>query len=104
MRRDNGGFRMLAVVQQGKLTWLWTRAEAELPLGWLLVGVMHREVTRGGAPLRSCRLASARMMTGVALAVEADGPGSASGSGSHPEQALANLAEDLRLMRGDRNG
>jgi hypothetical protein len=91
-------------VQEGKLTWLWTRAEAGLPLGWLLVGVMHHEVIKRWSPAAEL---SSRWRTDddwVALAVEADGPGSASGSGSHPEQALANLAEELRLMRGDRNG
>jgi hypothetical protein len=31
--RDSGGFRMLAVVQEGKLTRLWTRASASLPVG-----------------------------------------------------------------------
>jgi hypothetical protein len=40
----------------------------------------------------------------VALALEADGPGSATGTGTSPEQALANLAEQLRQMRGNPNG
>jgi hypothetical protein len=39
----------------------------------------------------------------VALALEADGPGSAIGTGTSPEQALANLAEQLRQMRGNPN-
>jgi hypothetical protein len=36
---------MLEFGQEGNLTWLWTRASAGLPLGLLLVGVMHREVS-----------------------------------------------------------
>jgi hypothetical protein len=37
----------------------------------------------------------------VALALEADGPGSAVGTGTSPEQALATLAQQLRQMRGN---
>ena len=35
---------MLADVQEGKLTRLWTRASASLPVGWHLAGVMTRDV------------------------------------------------------------
>ena len=86
-------------MQEGKLTLPWTRASAGLPLGWILAGVVHREV-------------AARWRLGedwadddwIALAIERDGPGSVRGGGSSPEQALAYLAEALRRMRGDPNG
>ena len=87
-------------MQEGKLTRLWVRASASLPLGWQLAGVMRREIASQWVPAGDA--------TGedewVALALEADGPGSAIGTGTSPEQALANLAERLRQMRGSPNG
>ena len=43
-------------------------------------------------------------MSGVALAVETKRSGFAIGSGTYPEQALADLADRLRGVRGDPNG
>ena len=98
MRRDSGCFPYARGMQEGKLTWLWTRASAGLLLGWTLVGVVHRELA---SRWRSPELAAITTDDDwMALAFEADGPGSASGSGSSPEHALANLAEELRRMRG----
>ena len=91
---------MLAVVQEGKLTRLWVRASASLPLGWHLAGVMRREIASQWAPAGSATGAD----EWVALALEAGGPGSAVGTGTSPEQALANLAERLRQMRGNPTG
>ena len=88
---------MLAVVQEGKLTRLWTRASAALPLEWHLAGVMRREVGVRWAP-------AGLEDEWVALALETDGPVSEVGTGTSPEQALAALAERLRQMRADPNG
>jgi hypothetical protein len=87
-------------VQEGKLTRLWTRASASLPLGWRLEGVMTRDVASQWAPTET----AVGEDGWVALALETGGSGSAVGSGTSPEQALANLAEELRRMRGDPNG
>ena len=83
-------------MQEGKLTRLSVRASASLPLGWHLAGVMRREIASRWTPTGEDEW--------VALALEADGPGSAVGTGTSPEQALANLAEQLRQMRGSPNG
>ncbi len=81
-------------MHEGKLTRLWVRASASLPLGWHLAGVMRREI--------ATQLVPAGSTTGedewVALALEADGPGSATGTGTSSEQALGSLAEQLRQM------
>ena len=86
-------------MQEGKLTRLWVRASASLPLGWQLADVIRGEIATQWLPTGSA--------TGedewVALALETDGPGSAIGTGTSPEQALANLAEQLRQMRGSPN-
>ena len=56
-------------MQEGKLTRLWVRASASLPLGWRLAGVISREIAAQWAPAGSA--------TGedewVALALEAGG-------------------------------
>jgi hypothetical protein len=75
-----------------------------LPLGWLLAGVMRRELASRMRPTVEAPWSTATDDDWVAHAFEKDGPGSASGSGSSPEQALANLAEELRRMRADPNG
>jgi hypothetical protein len=87
-------------VQEGKLTRLWTRASASLPLGWRLDGVMARDVASQWAPTGT----AVGEDEWVALALETGGSRSAIGSGTSPEQALANLAEQLRQMRADTNG
>ena len=85
----------------------------DLPLGHLLIA--HRCASARASTLASIRRREivsewvpAGSATGedewVALALEAGGPGSAIGTGTSPEQALANLAERLRQMRGNPNG
>jgi len=44
---------MLAEMQEGKLTRLWVRASASLPLGWHLAGVMRREIATQWVPAGS---------------------------------------------------
>ncbi len=87
-------------MQEGKLTRLWVRASASLPLGWHLAG--------GHAPRGRNPVGTSEERDGdderVALALEAEGPGSATGTGTSSEQALANLAEQLRQVRGSPNG
>jgi hypothetical protein len=60
-------------VQEGKLTRLWVRASASLPLGWHLAGVMRREIALQWATSEDEWVA-----VGPAIS---------------PEQALANLTE-----------
>ena len=79
-------------MQEGKVTRLWTRASASLPLGWRLAGVMRREL----AP--QCATNEDEWL---AVALESDRTGSITGTGTSPEQALGNLAESLRRMRGN---
>ena len=90
---------MLAVVQEGKLTRLWTRASASLPVGWHLAGVMTRDV----ASKWSATIEPSGEDEWVALALETKGSRFAVGSGTYPEQALTDLADKLRV-RGDPNG
>jgi hypothetical protein len=103
VRRDSGGFRMLADVQEGKVTWLWTR-RGGVALGLAPGRCDAREVNSRWSTAEELSSRWGTDDDSVAVAVETDGRGLASGCGSHPEQALANVAEQLRLMRGDRSG
>ena len=70
------------------LTQAWTRASAALPLGWRIEGLFL--VGDGWQ----------------AVAAHSDGRqlGNAAGTGSDPIQALLDLAEELRPIRGDVTG
>ena len=91
---------MLAVVEEGKLTRLCTRASASLPVGWHLAGVMTRDVASKWSPT----IEPAADDEWVALALETKGPRFAVGSGTYPEHALTDLVDRLRQVRGDPNG
>ena len=87
-------------MQEGKLTRLWTRASASLPVRWHLAGVMTREV----ASQWSATIEPSGEDEWVALALETKGSRFAVGSGTYPEQALTDLADTLLRMRGDPKG
>ena len=83
----------------GALTAAWTAAEAALPVGWRMVGVVRREralrllVTLTDQPLPDwCALAEDE-----ALVLH-------DGWGEYPFQALMNLAYKLREIRGPTTG
>jgi hypothetical protein len=78
----------------GNLTQAWTTASASLPLEWRLMCVVlgPREV----APV-------IRSESWLAWAVGPNGE-RAEGLGSHPAQALLDLATKLQPLRGNRNG
>ena len=86
--------------REGKLTRLWTRASASLPVGWHLAGVMTRDV----ASKWSDTIEPSGEDEWVALAVETKRSAFAIGSGTYPEQALTDLVDKLRGLRGDPNG
>jgi hypothetical protein len=94
--------RMLAAVQEGKLTRLWVRAMASLPLGWRLLGVMNRDAPGAGEFWNSTDDEWAALAQPDAAAGTTSGL--VVGYGSAPEQALADLAEKLRQLRGNPNG
>lgn len=81
-------------MQEGKLTLAWTKAEALLPLGWRLMGVVAGP--READPI-------IRSESWIAWA---DGPEGerAEGDGGFPAQALNKLSERLRELRQDPNG
>lgn len=83
----------------GALTAAWTAAEAALPLGWRLVGVVHRE--------RALRLLVAlrdqRLPDWCALA-EDEALALYDAWGEHQHQALLNLSTKLRRLRGSTTG
>lgn len=81
-------------MQQGKLTHAWTKASASLPLEWRLMGVVLGP--READPV-------IRSESWVAWARGPKGE-RAEGQGEFPEQALYDLAERLRQLRGDANG
>lgn len=80
----------------GKLTHAWTAVEASLPrdAGWRLMGVVLGP--READPV-------IRSESWVAWAKNPNG-GREEAQGDSPESALLNLAEKLRLLRGDANG
>lgn len=79
----------------GALTAAWTAAEAALPLGWRLVGVVHRErALRLLVALRDQRLPDWCALAEDEALILHDG------WGEYPFQALVNLAIKLREVRG----
>jgi len=84
-------------MQQGKLTHAWVEAEASLPLGWQMLG-LWREVqpqTDDTIELGDGWFAKA-LGPDLRVAIEA--------LGESAPQALYNLAEKLRKLRGDPTG
>ena len=82
-------------MRDGTLTYAWVRAEAALPLQWILMGVV-----------RGPRDAEALMPAGVWTAW-AKGPREgqeAAGTGESPQAALRNLAKRLAELRGTLSG
>ena len=73
---------MLAAMQEGKLTRLWTRVSATLPVGWHLAGVMTRDV----ASKWSDTIEPSGEDEWVALAVETKRSSFAVGSGTYPRE------------------
>jgi hypothetical protein len=84
-------------MQHGKLTHAWVQAEASMPLGWTLLG-LWRDIT----PVEDDTIEIGEGWFAKALgpdrriAIEAHGESAA--------QALYNLAQKLRTVRGDPNG
>jgi hypothetical protein len=83
-------------MQEGKLTRLLTRAWASPPRGWQLAGVMRRQIATQWAPIGN----ETAEDEWVGLALQTKGPGATIGAGTSPEQALANLAQQLRQIAG----
>jgi hypothetical protein len=69
---------MLADMQEGKLTRLWTCASGAPPLGWRLAGVMTQHIASQWAPTGT----AASEDEWLTLALETDGPGSGVGTGA----------------------
>jgi hypothetical protein len=77
-----------------RMTEVWTRTEASLPLGWWIDSL--RCASTGLAPhLRSDRW--------IAIAMGPEGE-SLQGEGGSADQAMANLANRLREWRGSISG
>ena len=83
----------------GALTAAWAAAEAALPLGWRLVGVVRRE--------RALRLLVAltdQSLPDWCALAEDEALVLHDGWGEHPFQALMTLAIKLREIRGSATG
>ena len=83
-----------AAVQEGKLTRVWIRVEASLPLEWTLMGVVRE-------PLEAAPQVPAENW--VAFAIGPEGA-RAEGVGTAAVSALTNLAHELTKLARDPNG
>ena len=94
----------------GALSQAWVSAEASLPLGWGIDGLMQLWVygqfsdTAGGEEWPDAGKAPWVAIATHELDTDPHGSGMVLGGGSTPEQALRRLADRLRNRRGPATG